>query len=55
MLQTLATRVANWLPKFDGILFFSLESPTQGHKVQYLFSNLGQMEKIFYFFFVFWP
>jgi len=21
---TLATRVANWLPKFDGILFFSL-------------------------------
>jgi hypothetical protein len=40
---TFATRVANWLPKFDGILFFSL-GPTK------IISNLGQIEKDFFFF-----
>jgi len=32
---TLAPRVANWLPKFNGILFLALGT-IQGHKVQYL-------------------
>jgi hypothetical protein len=47
--ETLAPRVANWLPKFDDILFFSGLGPIQGHKVWYLpIGNLGQIE--FYFF-----
>jgi hypothetical protein len=33
---TLAPRVANWPPKFDGILFPAL-GPIQDHKVQHLF------------------
>jgi len=32
---TLAPRVANWPPKFNGILFSAL-GPIQGHKVQHL-------------------
>jgi hypothetical protein len=32
---TLAPRVANWPPKFDGILFSAL-GPIRGHKVQHL-------------------
>ncbi len=40
----MAPRVANWPPKFDGILF----QPIQGHhKVQHFISNLGQIEKFF--------
>jgi hypothetical protein len=40
---TMAPRVSNWPPKFNGILFPTL-GPIQGHKVQHLF---GQIEKIF--------
>jgi hypothetical protein len=40
---TLAPRVANWLPKFDGIRFSALGA-IHGHKVQRL---LGQIENIF--------
>jgi hypothetical protein len=39
----LAPRVANWLPKFVGILLFSL----QGHKVQHLLVTWGKLKKIF--------
>jgi hypothetical protein len=46
MMKTLAPRVANWLPKFNGILFSAL-GPIQGHKVLAFISNLGQIEKIF--------
>jgi hypothetical protein len=28
--------IANWLPKFDGILFFQPWGPKQGYKVQHL-------------------
>jgi hypothetical protein len=42
----LAPRVANWPPKFDGILFSAL-GPIQGHKVQHVLVTLGQIEKIF--------
>jgi len=44
---TLAPRVANWLPKLDGILFSAL--PIQGHKVQYLLVTWGRL-KIFFLF-----
>jgi len=38
----------NWLPKFHGILFFIQPwGPIQGHKVQHLLVNLGQIENIF--------
>jgi hypothetical protein len=40
-------RVANWLPKFVGILFFYALGPIQGHKVQHFISNLGQIEFFF--------
>jgi hypothetical protein len=43
---TLAPRVANWLPKFNGILFSALGT-IQGHKVQHLLVALGQIENIF--------
>jgi hypothetical protein len=39
-------RVANWLPKFDGILFPALR-PIQGHKVQHLLVTWGRL-KIFF-------
>jgi hypothetical protein len=42
----LASKVANWLPKFDGILFPALGS-IQGYKVQHFISNLGLIENIF--------
>ncbi len=35
MLEHLAPRVANWPPKFYGVLFSAL-GPIQGHKVQHL-------------------
>jgi hypothetical protein len=40
--------VANWLPKFDRILFSAL-GPIQGNKVRHLFkfSSLGQIENNF--------
>jgi hypothetical protein len=44
---TLAPRVANWPPEFDGILFPALLGPIQGHKVQHLLV-LGQIEKFFF-------
>jgi hypothetical protein len=42
--------VANWTPKFDGILFSAL-GPIQGHKVQHLLVGTwrGQIEKFFLF------
>jgi hypothetical protein len=43
---TLALRVANWLPKFDSILFSAL-GPIQGLRVQHLLVTWGQIEKIF--------
>ncbi len=45
---TLAPRVANWPPKFDGILFPAL-GPIQDHKVQHLFV-LGADWKVFFYF-----
>jgi hypothetical protein len=39
-------RVANWLPKFYGILFSALR-PVQGHKVQHLLVTWGRL-KIFF-------
>jgi hypothetical protein len=42
-----APRFANWLPKFDVILFPAL-GPIQGEKVQHLISNLGQIENTFF-------
>jgi hypothetical protein len=42
----LAPRVANWLPKFNGILFPAL-GPIQGHKFLAFISNLGQIEILF--------
>jgi hypothetical protein len=38
---TLAPRVANWLPKFNGILFSALGT-IQGHKVQHLLVAWGE-------------
>jgi hypothetical protein len=43
---TLAPRVANWTPKFDGILFPDL-GPIQAQKVQHLLVTLGRL-KIFF-------
>jgi hypothetical protein len=42
----LAPRVANWLPKFDGILFSGLGS-IQGLNVQHLLVTWGVIENIF--------
>ncbi len=50
--RTLAPRVANWFPKFDGILFFSALGPIQGHKLQHLLIALVQIE---FFFSLFQP
>jgi hypothetical protein len=44
----LATRVANWLPKFDGILSFSLGANTRPSSLVFI-SNLGRIEKIYFF------
>jgi hypothetical protein len=44
--RTLTSRVANWLPKLDGILFSALGS-RQGHKVQNLLVTWGRL-KIFF-------
>jgi hypothetical protein len=38
---TLSQGVANWPPKFDGILFLAL-GPIQGHKVQHLLVTWGR-------------
>jgi len=48
---TLAPRVANWPPKFDGILFFSALWPIQGHKVQHLLVTWGRLKSFFFFYF----
>jgi hypothetical protein len=42
------TRVTNWLPKFDGILFSAL-GPIQGHKVQHLLVTWGRLKRSFLF------
>jgi hypothetical protein len=42
----LAPRVANWPPKFDGILFLAL-GPIQGLKVQHLLVTLGRLKRFF--------
>jgi hypothetical protein len=47
---TLAPSIANWLPKFDGILFFN---QIRGHKVQHLLVTWGVgggRLKIFFYF-----
>ncbi len=46
---TLAPSIANWLPKFDGILFFN---QIRGHKVQHLLVTwgVGGRLKIFFYF-----
>jgi hypothetical protein len=43
---TLAPAVANWPPKFDGILFSAL-GPIQGHKVQHLLVTWGRLRSSF--------
>ncbi len=44
--ETLAPRVANWPPKFDGV-YFSALGPIQGHKFQHLSVTLGRLKRIF--------
>jgi hypothetical protein len=44
--QTLASKVANWPPKFDGIPFPAL-GPIQSHKVQHLVVAWGRLKRIF--------
>jgi hypothetical protein len=43
---TLAPRVANWPPKFNGILFPAL-GPIQGHEVQHLLVTWGRLKRFF--------
>jgi hypothetical protein len=43
---TLAPRVANWPPEFDGILIPAL-GPIQGHKVQHSFITWGRLKRFF--------
>jgi hypothetical protein len=45
MLEPLVPRIANWLPKFNGIPFFQPWVPIHSHKA--FCSNLGQIEKFF--------
>jgi len=42
----MASRVANWPPKFDGILFPHL-GPMQAHKVQHLLVTWGRLKRFF--------
>jgi hypothetical protein len=44
--HALAPRVANWPPKFHGILFPAL-GPIEGHKVQHLLVTLGRLKRFF--------
>jgi hypothetical protein len=44
---TLAPRVANCPPNFDGILFFSALGPIQGHNVQHLLLTWGRLKSFF--------
>jgi hypothetical protein len=46
--RTLTPEIANWPPKFDGILFSAL-GPIQGHKVHHLLV-LGVDRKVFFLF-----
>jgi len=46
MLEHWPQRVANWLPKFDGILFPAL-GPIEGHKVQHLLVPWGKLKRFF--------
>jgi hypothetical protein len=41
--ETVAPRVANWLPKFNGILFSAL-GPIHSHKVQHLLVTWGRLK-----------
>jgi len=41
-----APRVANWLPRFDGIVFSPL-GPIQGHRVQHLLVTRGRLKMFF--------
>jgi hypothetical protein len=43
---TLAPRVANWPPIFDGILFPAL-GPIQAHKVPHLLVTWGTLKRLF--------
>jgi hypothetical protein len=45
---TWAPRVANWVPKFDGILFSALGS-LQGYEVQHLLVTWGRLKMFFLF------
>jgi len=47
-LKTKMWNVANWLPKFDGILISTL-GPIQGDKVQHLLVAWGRLECFFSF------
>jgi hypothetical protein len=44
--ETLAPRFANWLPKFDGILFSAFGPTTQGHKVQHSLVTCGRLKRL---------
>jgi len=46
---TLAPGVANWPPKFDGILFSALRS-VKGHKVKHLLVLWGRLKSFFFSF-----
>ncbi len=49
---TLTPRVANWLLKFDGILFFFPgQGSTYSHKVQHLLVTWGRLNICFFFYF----
>jgi hypothetical protein len=50
---TLASRVANWLVKFDAILLLALRS-IDGHKVQHLLVTWGILKRVFLFQLNFW-
>jgi hypothetical protein len=50
MPEPLAPRVANWTLKFDGILFSALGPIQHGHKSSAFVTNLGQIEKISFYF-----
>jgi hypothetical protein len=43
--------VANWLPKFDGIVFFSHGANRYSHKIQHLLVTWGQIEKVLFYYY----
>jgi hypothetical protein len=48
MLKHWPPRVANWPPKFDGILFLKPWGPTKAIKVQHLLGTWGRLKSGFF-------